>query len=95
MTIVDMNASEFGLCKCGFKKIDHGKPREMFMTKKDAPDVPAPRAPPAPVAAPAPPPPPVHEPVKTPERRTSEQPCNHFEIDVTGTFGFCKCWAFA
>lgn len=92
---VDISASEFGLCKCGFKKIDHGKPKEQFTTKSAdaAPIKPAPSPPPVekpPASAEKPPAPPSRH-AEAAEHKKAAQPCNHFEIDVTGTFGFCKC----
>lgn len=64
------------------------------MQKPEAPAIPPSRA-----AAPAPspsPPPAEPEPQAPPAPASSghpksEFPCNHFEIDITGTFGFCKC----
>jgi len=86
-----MNASEFGLCKCGFKKLDHGKPKEQFMTKPAAPAIPASR-PVAEAPKPAPTEPePAAPPAPASNSKKSALPCNHFEIDITGTFGFCKC----
>jgi len=91
---VDMQATEFGLCKCGFKKIDHGKPKELFMTKKDGPHPPPPKpAAAAPPPAAVPPPAPPSRPKEHAEtgKKPAPEPCNHFELDLQGTFGFCKC----
>ena len=89
-----MSASEFGMCKCGFKKADHDKPREAFMVKKDG--AAAPKPPPPAAAAPSAPAPPAPAaaapaPAEPGKKAPAAKPCDHFELDLSGTFGFCKC----
>jgi len=82
-----MNASEFGLCKCGFKKMDHGKAAE----EEPKPAAPVAAKPPPP-SAPAPSAAAASDPAPSPAKSPEASPCHKFEIDVTGTtFGHCKC----
>ena len=92
-----MNASEFGVCRCGFKKIDHGKPKALFTTSSEAPKPASEQPPKAATEKPSNPPVPVDQPTsKEPAKPTASEnvrssPCNHFEVDLKGTFGHCKC----
>ncbi|KAH9256062.1 hypothetical protein BASA81_005838 [Batrachochytrium salamandrivorans] len=88
---VNMSAAEFGSCMCGFKKQDHGKPREQFMSESQlsqaaANKVPVPPPQPAPAAA-------APVVVAAPAKEVAAtSPCSSYSVDVNGAkFGNCKC----
>lgn len=91
---MDVSASEFGSCKCGFKKAEHGKRRDNFLKKNPGAPVPPPRASDlsklsiATPAAAAPPPP---APVSRAKPVVNQGPCRSYTVDLTGKFGHCKC----